>query len=31
VVRTGTIAAGDEIEVLSVPENAQTVLELFRS
>ena len=31
VIKTGPVAAGDEIEVLSVPEGAQTILELFRS
>lgn len=31
VVRTGTVSAGDAIEVLSVPSDAPTILELFRS
>ena len=31
VIRTGTVRAGDTVEVLSVPDDAQTVLELFRA
>ncbi|MET4782053.1 MOSC domain-containing protein [Glaciihabitans sp. UYNi722] len=31
VVRTGSITAGDSIEVLSVPSEAVTVLEMFRA
>jgi MOSC domain-containing protein YiiM len=31
VAKTGTVEARDDIEVLSVPEHAQTMLELFRS
>ena len=31
VVNTGTVSAGDSIDVLSVPSDAPTILELFRS
>ncbi|QNE46579.1 MOSC domain-containing protein [Glaciihabitans sp. INWT7] len=31
VIRTGQIAAGDEIEILSSPRDAPTVLEVFRA
>jgi MOSC domain-containing protein YiiM len=31
VIRTGTIKSGDTMQVLSVPDGAQTVLEMFRS
>jgi MOSC domain-containing protein YiiM len=31
VVRNGSVRAGDEIEILSVPADAPTVLELFRA
>ena len=31
VVRTGAVSAGDAIEVLAVPSDAPTILELFRS
>jgi MOSC domain-containing protein YiiM len=31
VIRTGKIQSGDTVEVLSVPDGAQTVLEMFRA
>jgi MOSC domain-containing protein YiiM len=31
VIRTGQIAAGDEIEILSSPQDAPTILEVFRA